>query len=164
MENKKIEKKWIFLLIPVAVAVVLMIIAVSTTDINAMFDGVLDAKSIRSVVIFMVAISLCLIALTLVLAFAKPDKKPVTADIGNLFIPEAPEKKAEEEPVTDRFCMLSEIESKREIYQRSKYDNSITLEMICENFRNYAASRLKLYYDIADIRKFVAGMAAIKHI
>ena len=69
----------------------------------------------------------------------------------------------EEEEVRERFCMLSEIEHKRENYQRAKYDNTVTLEMICENFRNYAASRLKLYYDIADIRKFVAGMA-VSHI
>ena len=70
--------------------------------------------------------------------------------------------KAEEE-VTDRFCMLSEIESKKESYRRSGYDERVTLESFCENLRNYAAYNLKLYYDISDIRRFVAGMA-VSHI
>ena len=32
------------------------------------------------------------------------------------------------------------------------------LSVLCEDFRNFAASRLKLYYDIADIRRFIAGL------
>ena len=72
-------------------------------------------------------------------------------------------KKDEEEEVTDRFCMLSEIEERRETYRRSGYDESVSLESFCESLRNYAASNLRLYYDIADIRRFVAGMA-VSHI
>ena len=34
----------------------------------------------------------------------------------------------------------------------------MTLKSFCESFRNYAASRLKLYYSLSDIRKFVAGL------
>lgn len=37
-------------------------------------------------------------------------------------------------------------------------NESRSLAEICEDFRNYAASRLGLYYDITDIRRFVAGM------
>ena len=64
-----------------------------------------------------------------------------------------------EEQTTERFCMLSEIDRKKNSYGQSSYDKGITLESLCENFRNYAASRLKLYYDIEDIRKFISGMA-----
>ena len=59
--------------------------------------------------------------------------------------------------------MLSEIEAKKESYGHSDYDNEITLEGLCNDFRDYAASRLKLYYDIEDIRRFIAGMA-VSHI
>ena len=61
-----------------------------------------------------------------------------------------------------RFYMLSNIDANRSKYQRGSYNNSITLEELCENFRNFAASRLKLYYDIEDIRKFIAGLAVTK--
>ena len=69
----------------------------------------------------------------------------------------------QEEETRERFCMLAEIESKRESYKRNGYDENITLESFCEKLRNYAASNLKLYYDISDIRRFIAGMA-VSHI
>ena len=59
----------------------------------------------------------------------------------------------------ERFCMLSRIEERRNNYGHTRYDSNVSLEQICENFRNYAASKLKLYYEIEDIRRFVAGMA-----
>jgi len=62
-----------------------------------------------------------------------------------------------------RFCMLSEIEKRKESYGHASYDKDITLESFCTDFRNYAAYRLKLYYEIADIRRFVAGLA-LSHI
>jgi MoxR-like ATPase len=62
----------------------------------------------------------------------------------------------------ERFCMLSKIEEQKNSYGHVKYNKNISLEKICEDFRNYAASRLKLYYDIDDIRRFIAGMAVSK--
>ena len=70
--------------------------------------------------------------------------------------------KAEEES-GERFCMLSEIERNKNSYGKLGYDNNVTLERFCNDFRDYAASRLKLYYDISDIRRFIAGMA-VSHI
>ena len=61
-----------------------------------------------------------------------------------------------------RFCKLCALDEIRVSLQRTSYDEHITLRQFCENFRNYAASRLKLYYDIDDIRRFVAGMAVSK--
>ena len=58
-----------------------------------------------------------------------------------------------------RFCKLNHMDEIRTQFQRAGYDENITLRQFCENFRNYAASRLKLYYDISDIRRFIAGMA-----
>ena len=70
------------------------------------------------------------------------------------------EKKPKENKT--RFYMLSQIDANRSKYQRRSYNNDVTLEEICENFRHYAASRLKLYYDIEDIRRFIAGLAVTK--
>jgi hypothetical protein len=75
----------------------------------------------------------------------------------------APEVKSEEtDDSAGRFCMLSRIDENRQHYGHQKYDRGVTLEKFCEDFRNYAAYQLKLYYDIDDIRRFVAGMAVSK--
>ena len=82
-----------------------------------------------------------------------------------------PEPTTDEPPTTDplpaddgttRFCMLTRIEENRHRYGHPRYDGSITLDRFCEDFRNYAAYQLKLYYDINDIRRFIAGMAVSK--
>ena len=62
----------------------------------------------------------------------------------------------------ERFCMLSEIDRNSEKYKRTFYENGVTLESFCQDFRNYAANKLKLYYDIEDIRRFVSGLAVSK--
>ena len=68
----------------------------------------------------------------------------------------------EEEESGERFCMLCEIDRKSTSYGHRVYDKVQSLEAFCEDFRNYAASRLKLYYDIEDIRRFIAGLAVSK--
>ena len=62
----------------------------------------------------------------------------------------------------ERFCMLSEIDRNSEQYKRAFYEKNITMESFCNDFRNYAANKLKLYYDIEDIRRFIAGLAVSK--
>jgi hypothetical protein len=71
------------------------------------------------------------------------------------------EGKAGDDEVS-RFCMLSQIDDQRNTYGHVAYSNAVTLERFCEDFRNYAASRLRLYYNIDDIRRFIAGMAVSK--
>ena len=58
-----------------------------------------------------------------------------------------------------RFYMLNEIDEAQTRKAMIYYDNEITLEQLCERFRAFASSKLKLYYSIEDIRKFIAGMA-----
>ena len=71
-----------------------------------------------------------------------------------------PENK--ETPAGERFCMLSDIDRNSGKYGRMFYEKGVTLESFCNDFRNYAANKLKLYYDIEDIRRFVAGLAVSK--
>ena len=65
----------------------------------------------------------------------------------------------EPDAAVGRFCMLSRIDENRYRYGHRRYEEGMTLDRFCEDFRNFAASRLGLYYDIDDIRRFVAGMA-----
>ncbi len=63
------------------------------------------------------------------------------------------------DPATSRFFRLTKLDNyyKTE-YQPPMYDNDITLEELCHRFRKFAASRLKLYYDIDLIRLFIAAL------
>ena len=61
-----------------------------------------------------------------------------------------------------RFSKLIEVDNYYKNYIAPDYDNSITLAAICENYRNFACSRMHLYYDIRTVRLFIAGMASTK--
>ena len=62
-----------------------------------------------------------------------------------------------------RFFMLSQTDKKMEKPQRANFNDTITLQTLCEQFRNFAASQLHLYYEASDIRQFIAGMS-VSHI
>ncbi len=61
-----------------------------------------------------------------------------------------------------RFYMLTEIDKEYENKPSPEYDGETGLQGVCEEFRNFAAGRLKLYYDIEDIRRFIGGLAVTK--
>ncbi|MBQ6878154.1 MAG: hypothetical protein IJO22_07140 [Oscillospiraceae bacterium] len=63
------------------------------------------------------------------------------------------------DPSDSRFFRLTCVDNyyKTE-YVKPEYDDEITLEQLCERFRNFAASQLKLYYDIDMMRFFIASM------
>ena len=82
---------------------------------------------------------------------------------------EEPEVKSNDEeeiiPSKDgasRFYMLTQIDKDAENYEAPLYDNEITLKEVCEQFRNFACNKLRLYYDIVDIRRFIAGLSVTK--
>ena len=57
-----------------------------------------------------------------------------------------------------RFGMLREIDGASA--KRSVSDGGVhSLQELCERFRNFAAAKLGLYYDISVIREFIAGLA-----
>ena len=88
---------------------------------------------------------------------------PASADLDSAALPLRDPASATAAPDgTTRFCMLSRIEENRHRYGHPRYDTTVTLDRLCEDFRNYAAYKLKLYYDINDIRRFIAGMAVSK--
>ena len=61
-----------------------------------------------------------------------------------------------------RFFRLAEIDETWADYVAPEYDNDITLPEFCDRFRNFACSRLGLYYDIKLIRLFVASFASTR--
>ena len=61
-----------------------------------------------------------------------------------------------------RFSRLLEVDSFYKNYTPPEYDNEVTLEEFCDRYRNFACSRMNLYYEKKTIRLFVAGMASTK--
>ena len=56
-----------------------------------------------------------------------------------------------------RFSRLSAIDGAKKAVP--DYREDVSLDTLCEDFRNYAASKKGLYYDIKTVRSFVAGLA-----
>ena len=112
--------------------------------------------------IFILLAAIVILVATILFKESKPKKSAQDIASKIVIAPTESTVKKEEKPTQPRFFMLSEIEQKKKKYMRSVYDKNVTLESFCEDFRNFAASRLKLYYDISDIRRFVAGMAVSK--
>ena len=69
---------------------------------------------------------------------------------------------SEEEANGSRFYKLIEIDEKYKDYVAPEFDNEITLEQICDNFRNYACSQLKLFYEPRVIRLFFSAFATTR--
>ena len=76
------------------------------------------------------------------------------------------EEHNDEEPIDpskeSRFAKLTEIDEEYKNYRIKNYGDSFTLPELCENFRNFAASKLKLYYTIDMMRLFISALASTK--
>ena len=135
------------------------------------FDSLLEAQGLLSVraigiYIFTMLVAIVVLAIVVMMKESKAEVVEYKVDKGEDAAStdsEASAPDTAEEEVTERFCMLSEIERRKNSYGKLGYDKNLTLEQICNDFRDYAASRLRLYYDISDIRRFIAGMA-VSHI
>ena len=69
-------------------------------------------------------------------------------------------------PLTDdeigRFYKLKMVDLAYKDYVPPVYNNDITLPEICDMFRNFACSRMGLFYDIKTIRLFFASFASTR--
>ncbi len=61
-----------------------------------------------------------------------------------------------------RFAKLDAIDNKYKYYEAPVYRNDYSLEELCRDFRNFACSRMGLYYDPKIIRLIFAGLASTK--
>ena len=153
MKNKKLR----FLIILAVLMEALLAWSLITAARN---NSLTDSRTVMFVIILLLLIPVMLTALLLVVLFGKRRR----AQKINIVTGGADKSDSDtEEETQDRFCMLTEIDRKRNTYGHKTYDKVETLEELCSEFRNYAANKLKLYYDIDDIRRFIAGMS-VSHI
>ena len=67
------------------------------------------------------------------------------------------------DPSDSRFFRLTTVDNyyKTE-YQKPVYNDTVTLPEFCEQFRKFAASQLRLYYDLEMMRYFIASMGTAR--
>lgn len=61
-----------------------------------------------------------------------------------------------------RFFRLSAVDDKYTYYVAPVYENNLTLQELCDDIRNFACSKVKLYYEVKYIRLLIAGLASTK--
>lgn len=139
---------------------------ISATENKSVMQTIWQYASSGYAILIYAIILLVLVAVLVVSLMISDNRQPKSlliqsdkAEISKTGEAPAAEEKIEESD--GRFDGLSRIDDMRESYKRSDYREDITLKRLCESFRNFSANKLKLYYDISDIRRFIAGMAVL---
>ena len=76
--------------------------------------------------------------------------------------PEQQGEESQEDLDKYRFSKLHAVDVEFANYKVQNYNNTFTLEELVESFRNFAASKLKLYYSTEMIRLFISALSATK--
>ena len=174
-KKKDTRKKYIAYIVAVIIVGIVLAVAFSayvSSDSKTVVRSEISYLLLTLLLLLPIALLVMLIVMLCTKKDAVIDSSDITLDVGiggNVNYVNVPtagyvgKKKAEDEDEgRSRFYMLCEIDANRAKYQRSTYDESVALKRFCEDFRNYACSRLKLYYSIDDIRRFIAGLAVTK--
>ncbi len=93
-----------------------------------------------------------------------------STDLANIFqgekAEEGEEETGEESAVSGetplRFTKLDAIDRKYKFYEPPEYRKDYTLQQLCTDFRNFACSRMGLFYEEKIIRLLFAGLASTK--
>jgi len=163
-ERKKLNKGIKLLLLLIAVASAMLVWAVVSKMVVrvGIFDESGIRKDIAGIIVGLVALITVLLVVLLISFLVMRRKKDGEQEDIIIAHSDASDsartKETKQEETGERFCMLSEIDRNREKYGAKRYEGVVSLEYMCESFRNYAASELKLYYEIEDIRRFIASM------
>ena len=77
-------------------------------------------------------------------------------------IEEGKEPEEQTDTTSSRFPKLTTVDNEYASYKIANYNNSFNLEELVDNFRNFAASHLGLYYKPEMIRLFISALASTK--
>ena len=168
-KNKTRKARLAWLLVASLLVGGLAITALLTTEGELFELGLVRTETTGLMLLFLLCLPLLLLTLVilwLVDSRRKKDNDEIRLVIDSPVVSAPTSTPATASPVVEeaeedapRFCMLSRIDENKRIYDSRKYEEEVSLKRFCDNFRNYAAAELRLYYDIKDIRRFIAGMA-----
>ena len=124
--------------------------------------ALLDALgSFEAMAVYLVVLMLLIAALTAYILIALHQLRKGGEAAAAAEKAPTPDQEKAAEKTASRFANLSRIDAEQAKQAPGEFD-SLSLAQLCDGFRHYAASRLGLYYDIDDIRRFVAGMGISK--
>ncbi len=72
------------------------------------------------------------------------------------------EAKLDEVKIMSRFPELLDFDAKHSDFEKINTTNGLTLSNLCDNFKEYLANELGLYYSIENIRAFIASLGVSK--
>ncbi len=169
MSNLKPKrKKLIVLLVLAALSTAMLILSVVwyfNKSGSISFGGLIKAETLYLIISLLALIPILLLFLWIFVLSSRHASRSEKETLAHILItsPEQSSEDRDEDAETgERFCMLCEIDRRSTGIGHKNYDKSLTLRQMCEEFRSFAASELRLYYDIADIRSFISGMAVSK--
>ena len=118
-----------------------------------------NSETVYIILALALLLPLALIALAFSVIYAtKPIVRKNKAKKAAVKAKKAAKKKEESTP---RFPRLTRIDREQKLERPPVY-STYPLDEICDRFRSFAAGKLGLYYEIADIRRFIAGMGISK--
>ena len=183
MKNKKFKKRYLLFLFPLLAGIFLLIALLSGdgTSLAEVLIGAEDGEELtggnKFFLVGAIALPILLLLLSLLVVYRcyatkyeKPDpnakKDYVIADMATAkgdFLASGTTKSDKKEDNVSRFFMLTQTDLKMANKPKPHFNDTLTLKELCERFRNFAASRLGLYYEESDIRQFIAGLS-VSHI
>ena len=98
----------------------------------------------------------------------KPGESATVAGVGGsskVGEADTSEEDSNDEDISDdniRFSKLHAIDLEFKDYKPQNYNNTFTLQELVDLFRNFSASKLRLYYKTEMIRLFISGLSATK--
>ena len=135
------------------------------TESKGFFDIVF---SFQAIIIYVVILLILLVGIVLS-SINNKTKNIINTNLPTAVVPqvisekvEVKEEKVDEKEkkeIKERFYQLSQIDKNSKKYLKETYEEKASLKEICTTFRNYAASVHRLYYDILDIRRFIASLS-----
>ena len=169
--DKKSKKTlyWVFLTI-ILLSGILLMVSVVNGGAEKLLSSKMEEPNFQNILFLFVLILLpfAMISLAITILWnrhlrqkeAKSKEMKRLSSSANL-----PKKEEAEEEETSRFFMLTQTDEIMAQKQKAKpvFDEKVTLKGLCEQFRNFAANRLGLYYEASDIRQFISGLA-VSHI
>ena len=95
-----------------------------------------------------------------------PEDIPDVVEEGEAYVPESNRNTFDSpcvDPSESRFFRLTSVDNYYKTqYIAPVYDNDITLEDFCKQFRAFAASQLHLYYDLDMMRYFISALGTTR--
>ncbi|MBQ2052987.1 MAG: hypothetical protein II494_04835, partial [Bacilli bacterium] len=130
-----------------------------------------------AICVYVIVIFLASIVLSLIFLFMDISKKNVGSSSGTAYFypgafdpvhpfansapaPKADKKDGDEVLEHHRFPTLSAYDDAHPAFEQIERDPSLTLESLCDDFRDFCASERGLYYSKRDIRTFISALSA----